>query len=90
MTIEQVVKIYKALGDTTRLQIVMHFQNGKSLCPSDLGHELNEIPSSTLSHHLRVLVECGLLIRQRSGTYLDYSLNCTIAQRFLTEIEIGD
>lgn len=90
MTIEQTVKVHRTLGDITRFKIVLHLQNGRSLCPSDLSHELNEIPASTLSHHLKVLIDCGLLIREKSGTYIDYSLNFKIAEKFLTKIEIGD
>ncbi|WP_121614232.1 ArsR/SmtB family transcription factor [Mesobacillus foraminis] len=86
MDIDQVVKIHKALGDKTRYQILLHLGRGKSMCCTDLGSELNGIPSSTLSHHLKQLSDCGLLIREKHGTFINYSLNKDLVDKFVPEV----
>lgn len=56
------------------------------MCPTDLGCELNGIPSSTLSHHLKQLSDCGLLIGEKRGTFINYSLNKELVAKFVPEV----
>lgn len=62
--------LFKALGDPLRMQ-VMRLLKGDSLSVSELC-EVFELRQSALSHHLKVLVEAGLLVRRREGTAIFY------------------
>ncbi|TBL71352.1 ArsR/SmtB family transcription factor [Paenibacillus thalictri] len=80
--IRQAVKIYKALGEPTRIKIAMLLTEERNLCCSDIGSKLESVAGSTLSHHLKQLTDCGLLDLRKDGTYIYYSVNREIAQKY--------
>ncbi|MFE5321962.1 ArsR/SmtB family transcription factor [Paenibacillus sp. NPDC056579] len=80
--VRQAVKVYKALGEPTRLKIAMLLTEEKNLCCSDIGSKLESIAGSTLSHHLKQLTDCGLLNTRKDGTYIYYSVNRDIALKY--------
>jgi ArsR family transcriptional regulator len=64
--------IGKALGDPTRLSIYSHIANRrKELFCGELG-ECHVFSMATISHHLRVLTQAGLISSRRSGQYIFY------------------
>lgn len=67
--------VFKALSDPTRLAIIEHLATGQH-CVCELQTAL-ELPANLLSHHLRVLREAGLVRDQRRGRWIDYSLEPT-------------
>jgi DNA-binding transcriptional ArsR family regulator len=80
--VQQAVKVYKALGEPTRLKIALLLTKEKNLCCSDIGSKLESVAGSTLSHHLKQLTDCGLLDLRKDGTYIYYSVNRELAQKF--------
>lgn len=62
--------LFKALGDPLRLQIMLALKDD-SLSVSELC-EVFQLRQSALSHHLKVLVQSGLLARRREGTAIFY------------------
>jgi ArsR family transcriptional regulator, arsenate/arsenite/antimonite-responsive transcriptional repressor len=67
--------VFKALGDPARVRIVNLIATaGHPVCVCDLTPPLG-LAQPTVSHHLRTLVEAGLLERERRGTWSYYSLN---------------
>ncbi len=80
--VRQAVKVYKALGEPTRLKIALLLTEERNLCCSDIGSKLESIAGSTLSHHLKQLTDCGLLDLRKDGTYIYYSVNREIAQKY--------
>ncbi|WP_219835601.1 helix-turn-helix transcriptional regulator [Paenibacillus sp. R14(2021)] len=80
--VKQAVKIYKALGEPTRIKIAMLLTEEKNLCCSDIGSKLESVAGSTLSHHLKQLTECGLLTLRKDGTYIYYSVNREMARKY--------
>ncbi|QMV40266.1 ArsR/SmtB family transcription factor [Cohnella cholangitidis] len=78
----QAVKVYKALGEPTRLKIAMLLTEEKNLCCSDIGSKLESVAGSTLSHHLKQLTDCGLLNLRKDGTYIYYSVNRDMAEKY--------
>ena len=78
---QQVVsKVFKALSDPMRLDILSHFQKNM-LVPC--GEIQADCPRSqpTVSHHLRTLVESGILLEQKSGTQKSFSVNTELFER---------
>lgn len=66
---------FKALGDPTRLQLMMAVAAGENqeACVCDLTPETG-LAQSTVSHHLKLLVDAGLLERSQRGKWAFYSL----------------
>lgn len=65
--------LFKALSDPVRvklLTLVRQAPTGEA-CFCDLADEF-EMPQSSLSHHLKILVNAGLLSRERRGTWSFY------------------
>lgn len=82
MDTDQIVKIHKALGDHTRYLIMQSIIKNKSICPGMLCEEMKDVPSSTMSHHLKILADSGLIIPEKEGTYIYYRSNQSIVNRF--------
>jgi DNA-binding transcriptional ArsR family regulator len=80
--IQQAVKVYKALGEPTRIKIALLLTEEQNLCCSDIGDKLESVAGSTLSHHLKQLTDCGLLNLRKDGTYIFYSVNREMAGKY--------
>ncbi|PFG18568.1 metalloregulator ArsR/SmtB family transcription factor [Serinibacter salmoneus] len=67
--------VLKAMADPLRLRMLSHISASPSAeaCVCDLA-ELTELSQPTVSHHLKVMREAGLLATQRRGTWVWYSL----------------
>lgn len=66
------VSILKALADETRLQIVDMLKDGE-LCACKI-LEGFDITQPTLSYHMKILTDCGLVDGQRDGAWMRYTL----------------
>jgi ArsR family transcriptional regulator, arsenate/arsenite/antimonite-responsive transcriptional repressor len=66
-------KGFKALGDPTRLRLLslIAARAGGEVCVCDLADPF-EVTGPTISHHLRVLREAGLIDCERRGTWVYY------------------
>ncbi|WP_091560883.1 metalloregulator ArsR/SmtB family transcription factor [Arthrobacter sp. ok362] len=72
---QQRALIFKALADPNRLRLLSIVKAGESgeACVCDLTEPL-DLGQPTVSHHLKILVEAGLLRREKRGTWAYYSL----------------
>nr|WP_317379416.1 metalloregulator ArsR/SmtB family transcription factor [uncultured Faecalimonas sp.] len=87
----EVSMICKALGDSNRLQIVCMLADGEK-CACKLLEKF-EITQPTLSHHMKILCECGLVEARKEGKWSHYSINGkTLAEfkKFMDEMLCGD
>ena len=75
------LQLFKALGDATRLEILgMLADTDSELCVCDIESRF-DLSQPTVSHHLRLLREAGLIDGERRGTWVFYKLNPkTLAQ----------
>lgn len=66
---------YRALGDETRLSLLLAVAAGDNseACVCDLTPDTG-LAQSTVSHHLKLLVNAGLLERTQRGKWAFYSL----------------
>lgn len=78
----QAVKVYKALGEPTRLKIALMLVKQKNQCVTAIGEQLGHVPGSTLSHHLKQLTESGLIQSQKNGSFIHYSVDQEVAMKF--------
>ncbi|WP_455271688.1 ArsR/SmtB family transcription factor [Rhizobium herbae] len=76
MIIEKAASQLEALGNVTRLRIFrMLVRAGDEGLPVGQLQEKLDIPGSTLSHHLKKLVDTGLVIQERQATTLICTTN---------------
>jgi ArsR family transcriptional regulator len=64
---------FKALADPTRVAIVNRLARSEECCVCNLVDEF-ELSQPTISHHLRILREAGLVEAERRGTWAYYRL----------------
>jgi ArsR family transcriptional regulator len=65
----------KALGDATRLQMLQLLAMAKRpLCACELENQF-DLSQPTVSHHLRILRQAGVVSATRRGTWVFYELN---------------
>lgn len=79
------IRVFKALADDNRLEIMELLMNG-AMCGCELLEALN-IGQSTLSHHMRILCDAGLVDACKEGKWMHYSLSAegSAHARALTE-----
>ena len=65
--------LFKALSDETRLRIIDMLSCGE-LCACDILKSFN-ITQPTLSYHMKMLTECGIINGVREGAWMHYTLN---------------
>jgi ArsR family transcriptional regulator, arsenate/arsenite/antimonite-responsive transcriptional repressor len=63
-------KVSKALGDATRLSILEAISARKEMTCGDIA-SLEGITPATVSHHLKVLADAGLIKCQREGPFVN-------------------
>jgi len=66
------VALFKALDDANRLMIVDMLSCGE-LCACKILERFH-ITQPTLSHHMKILCDCGLVVGRKEGKWTYYSL----------------
>jgi ArsR family transcriptional regulator len=70
-----VARVFKAIGDPARLRLLsmVAAHEGGEACVCELTEPLG-LSQPTVSHHLKVLVDAGLLNREQRGVWAYYSI----------------
>ncbi len=70
---EQIAPLLKALADPVRLRLMSLVAShpGGEICACDLGESFS-LSQPTISHHLKVLHDAGLLDREKRGVWAYY------------------
>lgn len=66
--------VFKALGDPVRLRMVSMIAAQPELCVCEITPAF-DLSSGTISHHLKLLREAGLVDCERRGTFVYYWIN---------------
>lgn len=74
------IRLLTALADPTRLAIVRQLAVETESCACDFT-SLCDVGQPTLSHHLRVLREAGLVTSERRGQWIFYRIAPDVAER---------
>lgn len=87
-------KVFKAFCDENRLMILEMLQSGE-MCACHLLDRMN-IGQSTLSHHMKILCESGIVVGRKEGKWTYYSISsegskyaCNLLKQ-LTEVTINN
>ncbi len=62
------VRVARALGDPTRFELLRRIAERGEICCGDLT-ALVPVSQATISHHLRILSEAGLVTSRRAGQF---------------------
>lgn len=82
---EEIIKISKALSDKNRVEIIKLLSD-EELCACKLLEHF-EIKQPTLSHHMKLLAETGLVNVTKKSTWSYYTLNNEKLEEFKSFIE---
>jgi len=74
MDLKEYANIFKAIGDETRLFILKELIVYEELCACKLLEKVN-CNQSTLSHHMKILTDSGLVIARKDWKWVHYSIN---------------
>ncbi|TBO56041.1 transcriptional regulator [Streptomyces kasugaensis] len=71
----ELAKVFKALGDPVRLRLLSMIASraGGEVCVCDLTPAF-DLSQPTISHHLKLLRQAGLIASERRGTWVYYRL----------------
>jgi ArsR family transcriptional regulator, arsenate/arsenite/antimonite-responsive transcriptional repressor len=86
--VRELVAIAKALSDLTRVRIIAALRNGE-LCVCELVDALS-ISQSSLSSHLQVCREAGILTTRKESRWIYYSLSTRyepLIERIFSELQ---
>jgi DNA-binding transcriptional ArsR family regulator len=77
-------KVFRALGDPTRREIIKLLRRG----PRTSGEIAERFPSAwaTVSRHLAVLRDAGIIAAERNGTSIRYTLDATVIQELIEHL----
>jgi len=81
MNYDENAKIIKALSDGNRLKIIDILSCGEK-CACDILEHF-QFTQPTLSHHMKVLIDCGLVKSRKEGLWNHYSLNITNCNKLI-------
>jgi len=67
--------VFKALADRHRVKILNHLisADGEAVCVCDL-EDMLDLKQSTVSYHLKQLLDAGIVSREKRGSYAHYGL----------------
>ena len=78
---EEYSKLMKAIADPNRLKIVDILSCGE-LCACDI-QKYFDFSQPTLSHHMKFLMDCGLVTGRKEGTWMKYKLDLKRANEIM-------
>lgn len=84
MNEKEIATIFKAFCDENRIRILLLLLDGEK-CACRLLEEMN-ITQPTLSHHMKILCDSGIVVGRKDGKWIHYSLSdegIEKAQKFL-------
>lgn len=78
--------IFQALSDKNRRKI-LEILKEKDMTVGEIGKKF-DFTSATLSHHLDILKRANLVVTERKGQFIEYSLNTSVFEE-VTKIVIS-
>lgn len=74
MDTKEIEKIFKILADESRIKIILALLKTDELCACKL-LEIVDCQQSTLSHHMKLLVDGGIVNARKDWKWTHYSIN---------------
>ena len=74
-------EVFKAVSDKTR-RAILQLLRERDMTAGEIADQFN-ISKPSISHHLNILKQAGLVMDERQGQNIYYSLNTTVFQELL-------
>lgn len=87
LNLKPIEKIAKALGDKNRLNILLHITKKGGCAPCAEIHDVIDLTQPSVSHHVKILVEAGLIEAEKEGRNYKYTLNEDILNDLIKFLE---
>jgi ArsR family transcriptional regulator, arsenate/arsenite/antimonite-responsive transcriptional repressor len=78
------VNVFKALSDPNRIRIVKMLSE-RELCMCEV-REILDLSNSTVSKHLTILRDAGLILDSKDGKWVNFQINNKSEQRFIRSL----
>ncbi len=82
---QDISAVFSALGDEHRQRILLTFEAGERLNVGQIA-EVSSLARSTVSHHLKVLREAGVLVSERAGKEIYFRVNKAFLQKSFCKV----
>ena len=87
LSTDDFIRIAKALADARRVAILERIATQGDCACQNLCEEF-PISQPTMSHHLRILTEVGLVESRRDGMYAYYRVRAEVVRAYVTGLEV--
>ena len=79
---QEFIKVMKALSDPNRVKIIKMLEQKEAMCVCEMRAVL-ELAQPTVSKHLKVLEEAGLIVGSKEKLWVNYRLNRSAASPYV-------
>jgi len=79
-------KISRALSDASRIAILQQFKKKKDCLYCTEVHDILDLTQPSISHHLKQLVDAELLVPEKEGRNLKYTLNHDVLDDYIASL----
>jgi ArsR family transcriptional regulator len=86
LSLKQIEKISKALGDANRLKILQHISKKGGCGQCSEIQDVIDLTQPSISHHIKILVEAGLIEPEKEGRNHKYNLNEQLVKDYTSTI----
>jgi len=85
---KDIERISKALGDPNRLRIIQEVK--KNTCSTQCSHivDMLDLAQPSVSHHIKQLIDAGLLIAQKDGRNISYSIDKEVLGEYISFLNL--
>ena len=88
LDLKKIEKISKALGDPYRLKIMEMIKRKKDCVQCTSIIEKVDLAQSTISHHVKQLVDAELLIAEKDGRNASYRINQDVLDAYVRYLNL--
>ena len=82
MDLKSVERISKAIGDPHRIKILQAVKKQGCMPCADICNMI-DLTQSSISHHVKQLTDAGLLIAEKEGRYVKYTLDKKLLNEYM-------
>lgn len=85
--VKKITVVFKAFCDENRIKILRLLADGEK-CACKLLEEMN-VTQPTLSHHMKILCDSGIVVGRKDGKWMYYSISADgaeIAKKYIDEL----
>jgi ArsR family transcriptional regulator len=86
ITNKQFEKISKALSDSNRIKVLEAIKKNKGQLPCNALYEILNIAQPSVSHHIKALTDCEVVLAEKDGRNLTLTINGELLDGYVDRI----